>query len=87
MPSKGAKGSTATALRLVVSPPMLNSIRRSAERLDISKASLYELIRNDRVTIAKFGSRTLIAERELQRVADDIEAGKFAGAKLRAGSK
>lgn len=56
-------------------PPVLNSVDDFCARLNISRALFYRWKATGRVKVIKLGTRTLIAENELQRVAADIVKG------------
>ena len=47
---------------------MAMSIREAAEKLGISQALLWKLIRKGAVAVGRLGGRTLVAAHELQRL-------------------
>jgi len=84
VPSKGgymtrepAKRASACGRPPIVFPPLLSSIPTAAARLGLSRASLYEVIAAGELKVAKFGTRTLIAEAELVRFAEAVAAGRY----------
>lgn len=52
--------------------PLLNRIEHAAARLGGSRSWLYREIAAGRLTVVKIGTRTLIAEAELQRFAAEL---------------
>ncbi len=52
--------------------PLLNRIEHGAARLGVSRSFLYREIGAKRLTVVKLGTRTLIAEAELQRFAAEL---------------
>ena len=58
--------------------PLLNSIPMACARLGhLSRGTIYEFIKAGVLKTVKFGSRTLIPELELRRLAEAIAAGQF----------
>jgi len=53
-------------------PPILNRVEDGCARLGISRWLFYRWIKAGRVSVVKLGTRTLIAEAELQRVGAEI---------------
>ena len=49
--------------------PLLRTIEVAATRLGVSESTIWRLIRNDKLRIAKILGRTLVPESELQRLA------------------
>ncbi len=78
MPSRNAKLAQRTRAPTVVVSPLFSPIPVAAARLGLSRATIYQLIKRGELAVAKFGTRTLIAESELVRLAEAIEAGRFA---------
>lgn len=52
--------------------PLLNRIEHGAARLGVSRSWMYREIAAGRLTVVKIGTRTLIAEAELQRFAAEL---------------
>ena len=52
--------------------PLLNRIEHGAARLGVSRSFMYREIGAGRLTVVKLGTRTLIAEAELQRFAAEL---------------
>jgi len=52
--------------------PILNRVDNAAARLGVSRSYLYREISANRLRVIKFGTRTLIAEDDLQRFAVDL---------------
>lgn len=52
--------------------PLLNRIEHGAARLGVSRSWMYREIAAGRLTVVKIGTRTLIAEGELQRFAAEL---------------
>lgn len=48
-------------------PPLANQVPEACRRLGIGRTALYELLKTGELKAFKIGSRTLIAESELQR--------------------
>ena len=51
--------------------PLLNSVPVAAERLGICRAMIYKLIDQEKIATVKIGSRRLVAESELERIAKE----------------
>ena len=56
-------------------PPVLNRVEDFCARLGISRALYYRWQKDGRVKAIKIGTRTLISETELQRVAAELVKG------------
>jgi excisionase family DNA binding protein len=52
-------------------PPPVNSVETACYRLQICRASLYKLIAAKKIKTVKFGSRRMIPESEIQRLAEE----------------
>lgn len=52
-------------------PPPVNSVETACYRLQICRATLYKLISADKIRTVKFGSRRMIPESEVQRLAEE----------------
>ncbi len=52
-------------------PPLANSINTSCERLGICRATFYKIKKAGLIKTVKFGARTIVTEKELQRVAEE----------------
>ena len=50
-------------------PPVANSVNTTCERLGICRATFYKAKKAGKIKIVKFGARTIVTEKELQRVA------------------
>lgn len=50
-------------------PRLLNSVRRTCERLDLSRTTIYALIGEGRLSTVKVGHKTLITEQSILAVA------------------
>ena len=50
-------------------PVLLNSIKQSSKRLGICVAMIYKLIDQEKLATVKIGSRRMVPETELQRLA------------------
>ena len=51
--------------------PVANSIETACYRLSVCRASLYKQIKAGKIRSVKFGSRRMIPEDELQRIAKE----------------
>ena len=51
--------------------PLVNSVNDACVRLNCFRASLYKAISAGKIRTVKFGSRTIIHEEELQRIAKE----------------
>ena len=49
--------------------PVANSVNTTCERLGICRATFYKAKKDGKIKTVKFGSRTIVTEDELQRVA------------------
>ncbi|MGR4877266.1 helix-turn-helix domain-containing protein [Pseudoxanthomonas sp. LARHCG66] len=58
-----------------IATPLASSIRTVADRLDISRAGVYGLLSTGKLRSFKLGSRTLVAEAELQRFIASLSGG------------
>ena len=52
-------------------PPVANSVNTTCERLDICRATFYKAKKAGKIKTVKFGARTIVTEKELQRVAQE----------------
>jgi excisionase family DNA binding protein len=52
-------------------PPAVNSVETACFRLQICRATLYKLITAGKINTVKFGSRRMIPESEIQRLAEE----------------
>lgn len=65
---KGAKSRQPT---FGYQPPTVNSVETACFRLQICRATLYKLIAADKINTVKFGSRRMIPEAEVLRIAEE----------------
>jgi len=56
------------------SPPLLNSLELSCQRLGIKRTKIFQLLQEKQLRSVKLGSRTMIPEAELQRFVASLEA-------------
>ena len=54
-----------------IAPPLVNSVNTVCERLDICRATFYKAKNAGKIKTLKFGARTIVTEKELQRVAEE----------------
>lgn len=52
-------------------PPAVNSVETACFRLQICRATLYKLIAADKIKTVHFGSRRMIPEGEILRLAEE----------------
>ena len=52
-------------------PPTVNSVETACFRLQICRATLYKLIAADKIKTVKFGSRRMIPDAEVLRIAKE----------------
>ena len=78
MAKASTKRASAVYTQPIAFPPFFSSIANGAARTGISKSAMYAVIKILKVRIVKFGSRSLIPEDEMHRVAEAIDAGEFA---------
>ena len=52
-------------------PPPVNSVETACYRLQICRATLYNLITAEKIRTVKFGSRRMIPESEIQRLVEE----------------
>ena len=51
--------------------PVANSIETTCYRLSVCRATLYKQIKRGKIRTVKFGSRRMIPESEIQRLAEE----------------
>lgn len=49
--------------------PALNSIKRTGDRLDLGKTTVFKLINEGKLEVVKIGGKTLVTECSIQRLA------------------
>ena len=59
------------AITTHLAPPTVNSVETTCYRLQICRATLYKLITAGKIQSVKFGSRRMIPEVEILRIAEE----------------
>ena len=61
-------------VEVLMSNPILHSIKSTAEKLDIGRSSVYGLIASKKIKAIKIGRRTLITDQSIQHLVDELVA-------------
>ena len=69
-----------SALQHQASAPLLNTLDMAARRLSVSRATFYRLVSAGELQVIKLGSRTMVAETELERFVARLQANSGPGA-------